>query len=32
MVLLGARGIPFREVLQELSRRHASREASRGAS
>jgi phosphoribosyl-ATP pyrophosphohydrolase/phosphoribosyl-AMP cyclohydrolase len=32
MVLLGARGIPFREVLQELSRRHAGREASRGAS
>jgi phosphoribosyl-AMP cyclohydrolase / phosphoribosyl-ATP pyrophosphohydrolase len=32
MVLLGARGIPLREVLQELARRHAGREASRATS
>jgi phosphoribosyl-ATP pyrophosphohydrolase/phosphoribosyl-AMP cyclohydrolase len=32
LVLLGARDIPFRDVLQELARRHAGREASRGPS
>jgi phosphoribosyl-ATP pyrophosphohydrolase/phosphoribosyl-AMP cyclohydrolase len=32
MVLLGARGIPFRDVLQELARRHAGRATPRGAS
>ena len=32
MVLLGARGIPFRDVLRELARRHAGRETSRGTS
>lgn len=31
MVLLGARGIPFRDVLQELARRHAGRATPRGA-
>jgi phosphoribosyl-ATP pyrophosphohydrolase len=28
MVLLGARGIPLRDVLKELARRHAGRETS----
>ena len=32
MVLLGARGIPFRDVLQELARRHAGRATPGGAS
>jgi phosphoribosyl-ATP pyrophosphohydrolase/phosphoribosyl-AMP cyclohydrolase len=30
LVLLGARGIPVREVLQELARRHRTRQTSRG--
>lgn len=32
LVLLGARGIPLRDVLHELARRHAGREASSGTS
>ena len=30
LVLLGARGIPFQEVLQELARRHRARQPSSG--
>ena len=30
LVLLGARGIPVREVLQELARRHRARQTSPG--
>jgi phosphoribosyl-ATP pyrophosphohydrolase len=30
LVLLGARGIPMQEVLQELARRHRARQASTG--